>query len=88
MGNKAGFAENRVEKAASLAVIGVGEVELDGNVIANVHRLDDNKGSRLHRIKEKTGVTRVRGRRRMCRRERHGTGKNRGGSKSLGSKGN
>jgi hypothetical protein len=24
----------------------------------------------------------------MCRRERHGTGKNRGGSKSLGSKGN
>jgi hypothetical protein len=88
MGNKAGFAENRVEKAAPLAVIGVGEVELDGNVIANVHRLDDGKGSMLQRIKEKIGVTQVRGRRRTWRRERHGAGKNRGGSKSLGSKGN
>jgi hypothetical protein len=57
-------------------------------VIANVHRLDDGKGSMLQRIKEKIGVTQVRGRRRTWRRERHGAGKNRGGSKSLGSKGN
>ena len=46
---KAKLAEDRVEQAAPLAVVGVEEVEEDGDVVADVDRLNHGEGSRLRR---------------------------------------
>ena len=47
--DEAKLAEDGVEQAAPLAVVGVEEVEEDGDVVADVDRLNHGEGSRLRR---------------------------------------
>ena len=44
MGDEAEFAEEDVEEAAPLIVVGVGELENDGDVGFDVHRLKNGDG--------------------------------------------
>jgi hypothetical protein len=53
MARETEFAKNRVKKTTPLAVFGFKKVELDRNMIANVHRLQNGKRSRLWSIEER-----------------------------------
>jgi hypothetical protein len=47
------FAKDRIKETAPLAVIGFEEVELDRNMIANVHGLQHGERSKLGGIEER-----------------------------------
>jgi hypothetical protein len=65
------LAEDRVEEAVPLAVVGVGEIEKDGDVRVDVHLLHNSGGSRLE--SDSAGVRCRRGSSRVRRGGVHGS---------------
>jgi hypothetical protein len=71
MAGEAKLAKHGVKETTPLAVVGFDEIEMDWNMIANVDRLKNSKGSRLRRIVEGIGGAGFR-RGGICRRVCHG----------------
>jgi hypothetical protein len=72
MGDEAKLAEHRVDEATPLTVVGIKEIELNRDMVADVHRLHDGKRGGLQFVKEETGDAGIRGGGRTWR-GRHGT---------------
>lgn len=71
--DEAEFAENRVEEAPPLTVIGIKEVKMKRNMVPDVHLIENGKRTRLGRIEE-IEDTRIRARGRVVRRLHHHEG--------------
>jgi hypothetical protein len=71
--DEAEFAENRVEEAPPLTVIGIKEVKMKRNMVPDVHLIENGKRTRLGRIEE-IEDTRIRARGRVARRLHHHEG--------------
>jgi hypothetical protein len=75
MADQTDLAQDGVDEAPPLSVVGLREIEEDRDVVSDIHGLDDGKGSRLRCVEKSVGGTGIRGGGRTGWRERHGAEK-------------